>query len=125
MGTVEYSRHMTEPRPQLLVVTNGGDEGVRISVTGEIDLHTANEFADRVIGHVAGVDGARGAAGGTVTLDLAGVPYCDSMGISALLRIRQACRQAGCRLVLVNLSPPVRTVLTISGLNGWLDLPVD
>ncbi len=106
----------------LVVSDDGGDEGVRISVTGEIDLHSANEFADRVIGHVAGVDGA---GGDTVTLDLAGVPYCDSMGISALLRIRQACRQAGCRLALVNLSPPVRTVLTISGLTGWLDLLVD
>jgi anti-anti-sigma factor len=98
-----------EPRPKLSVVADGGhDDGVRITVSGEIDLHTE---------HVSD--------GNTVTLDLAGVPYCDSMGISALLRIRQACRQAGSRLVLVNLSAPVRTVLTITGLNAWLDLPVE
>jgi anti-anti-sigma factor len=107
-----------EPRPKLSVVADGGhDDGVRITVSGEIDLHTANEFAERVTEHVSD--------GNTVTLDLAGVPYCDSMGISALLRIRQACRQAGSRLVLVNLSAPVRTVLTITGLNAWLDLPVE
>jgi anti-sigma B factor antagonist len=109
---------MTESGPQLQVVADTDDNWVRISVTGEIDLHTAKDFADRVIGHVANV-----VDGGTLTLDLAGVPYCDSMGISALLRIRQACRQAGCRLILANLSPPVQTVLTISGLNAWLDIP--
>jgi anti-sigma B factor antagonist len=109
---------MTEPRPPVVVVADTDDMGVWITVTGEIDLHTANDFGDRVIGHVANV-----VDGGTVALDLAGVPYCDSMGISALLGIRQACRQAGCRLILANLSPPVQTVLTITGLNEWIEVP--
>jgi anti-anti-sigma factor len=112
---------MTEPRPELLIVAETDGRDVRLTVTGEIDLHSAQAFGDRVIGHVT--HGTYGAEAATLTLDLAGVPYCDSMGISALLRIRQACRQTGYRFVLVNLSMPVRTVLTITGLTGWLELP--
>jgi anti-sigma B factor antagonist len=84
-----------------------------------IDLHSATDFAEHVISHVTDV------AGRTVTLDLAGIPYCNSTGISALLRIRQACLEAPCSLVLANLTPPVQTVLTVTGLSGWLGLPSD
>lgn len=47
----------------MVVVNDTDDMGVRITVTGDIDLHTADDLAHRVIGRVDnGVDG------GTLTL---------------------------------------------------------
>lgn len=65
---------MTTP---LTLITGAGDDGGRLlSVTGEIDMSNAGEFAAALDRELAG----RGA----VVVDLTGVTYLDSAGLAVL-----------------------------------------
>jgi len=79
-------------------------------VTGDVDLATAPEF-------VAAAD-AWTASGrqGTVRLDLSGVTFLDSTGISALLEIRRAAVGAGNDVLVVARSNTVSRVLALAGI---------
>jgi anti-sigma B factor antagonist len=81
-----------------------------LRVDGEIDLATAR---DLVAAATDGVDPAE-----PLRLDLGGVTFIDSTGISALLEIRRAALEAGSRVELVTLSPAVEKVLALAGLTA-------
>ena len=79
-------------------------------VTGDVDLATAHEL-------VAAADVLAGsAAGGPVRLDLGGVTFLDSTGVSALLEIRRAAAAAGNDVVVVDQSSAVDRVLALAGI---------
>ncbi|MEV6445012.1 STAS domain-containing protein [Amycolatopsis sp. NPDC051716] len=60
----------------LTLVSGPGDDGGRVlSVTGEIDMSNAAEFGAALDGELAA---------GAVTVDLTGVAYLDSAGVSVL-----------------------------------------
>ena len=62
-------------------------------------------------------------SGGTeLTLDLAGVRFCDSAGINALIRVRRLCDQQGWRLYVVNPQLAVSRVIEFAGLSAHLNL---
>lgn len=79
-------------------------------ITGDVDLATAHEF-------VAAAD-AWTASGrsGPVRLDLSGVTFLDSTGISALLEIRRAAASVGTEVVVVGQSAAVDRVLAVAGI---------
>lgn len=77
-----------------------------LSVTGEIDMHSAGELRDRV--------DALGVADGTLVLDLDGVGFVDSSGLGALLGIKKQQERAGGRLVLSRISPAVSRLIEIT-----------
>jgi anti-anti-sigma factor len=79
-------------------------------VQGEIDAHTASEFAESLT--------AASADGGDVTVDLAGVPFMDSSGLRVLIEAHQRIAGAGRRLVLAAPSDAVIRLLDVAGLNG-------
>jgi anti-sigma B factor antagonist len=92
------------------------DELLEISSTptgliasGEIDAHTAPALA-------AAID----AAGIDVALDLAAVEFVDSSGLRVLIDAHQRLADAGGGLRLTALSEPVRRLLEISGVLGYL-----
>ncbi|GAB3149826.1 STAS domain-containing protein [Amycolatopsis sp. NPDC004378] len=61
----------------LTLVATAGDDGDRIlTVTGEVDMSNAAEFAAAL--------GRELAAGTALTVDLTGVTYLDSAGVAAL-----------------------------------------
>jgi anti-sigma B factor antagonist len=85
------------------------DEGVTfLLVTGDVDIATAGEL--REAGEQAITD-----VTGTLRIDLSGVTFMDSSGISALVAIRNAA-MASTTLILDNPSPRVVRVLEITGL---------
>jgi len=56
-------------------------------------------------------------------VDVAGVDFCDSAGISALIGLRQRCDEAGWLLRVVNPQPAVRRMLVdYTGLGEYLNV---
>jgi anti-anti-sigma factor len=88
-------------------------DGSTLLVVGDMDLLTVDTL-------VSEASAVLGTAPGTLTLDLGGVAFCDSVGIAGLVRIRQLCDEAGSALRLVNLQRPVRRVIEITGLRAFL-----
>jgi anti-anti-sigma factor len=95
-----------------VAVHPGEDATTRLAVTGELDLATAAELGE----HVRRVVGDRPAQ---LVVDLAGVTFCDSSGIEALLRACAAATERGIAFRVVN---PGRVTRRAFQLTGVLDL---
>jgi len=90
--------------------------GATVTVEGDLDLASAPRVMDRTLPLLD-------PAGGELTLDLTGVAFCDSSGITALIKLRQRCDQSGWRLRTVNLQPPVRRIVVdFGGLGEYLNV---
>jgi len=86
------------------------DEGVAfLTVTGDLDAEGAPVL--RLAGQQALTDFT-----GTLRVDLSGVEFMDSMGVSALVSIRNDCVATRHTLILENPRPQVRRVLEVTGL---------
>jgi anti-sigma B factor antagonist len=83
--------------------------GLVITVAGEVDIATSPELRDACLEAVN--NGA-----GPVGLDLGGVTFLDSSGISVLVQARQRLAAMGRGLELRAVSRPVRRVFEVSGL---------
>lgn len=80
-----------------------------VMLRGELDLATAAEL-DAAIEDIL-------AAGHTrIEVDLRGLVFCDSVGLSGLVRARNRCAQRGGELSVVNVHGEVAEVITIAGL---------
>ena len=88
--------------------------GPVVRLVGELDLGTAAGFAGTADPLVA--------AGVTLTVDLTDLAFCDSAGVTALVRLRKACDRTGGRLVVTNPPAQVRYVLEVNGLMEYLDV---
>lgn len=64
----------------------------------------------------AALEEAAGKAGHRLVVDLSGVDYLSSGGLTALAGAANRCRQNGGRLVLAVVSDPVRITLELAGL---------
>ncbi len=84
-------------------------------VTGEIDIATAPELRCELEALSRG-------AHSPVVVDLAGVTFLDSSGISALVAARQALAGSDVTLVLLEPSSPVRLVLEMSGVDALFEI---
>ena len=83
-------------------------EGVLVAVAGEIDLVTAAEFEATILEQLAA---------GPVRLDLRELSFMDSTGIRVLDAVLRDLPVIGSTLVIEPiLQPPVRQVLTLTGM---------
>ena len=99
------------------IIRHGVDDGVvRLAVTGEIDLATAGGLYDAI---------AQAVAGGCteVIVDLAEVSFCDSTGIGAIVRARNAAAGEGATVQVINPRGPVHRVLEVTGMLDSLTDP--
>jgi anti-sigma B factor antagonist len=87
----------------------GGDAFV-VTLTGEIDLHTAP-----ALGHA--LDGVVGLGGTSVALDLAEVSFIDSTVLGVLLRYHERLRDLGGGLVVVTEDRRVLRTFEVTGLD--------
>jgi anti-sigma B factor antagonist len=86
-----------------------------IAVTGEIHVSTAPEFSRRLNAAIA-----RGKT--AVVLDLTGVEFIDSTGLSVLLNgLRRVTRQRG-RMAIVCTNPTVLRLFEITRLDSTFDI---
>jgi anti-anti-sigma factor len=86
---------------------------VRLTVVGEIDLATCGSLVDAV-------HDAMAADVLALDIDVSGVTFCGSTGISAFLMLRRRAQEEDKTLRLVNLSPWIERVLTIAGVRDHL-----
>lgn len=106
------------PEFELTVST---EDGVRVvAVSGELDLDTLAELNAAL----AADDGLLA----TTVVDLRGLTFIDSSGVSGVLAAARRARDAGGRLVCVPGSPTVRRVFELTGVDTvveWVDRPGD
>ena len=82
-----------------------------VTLKGELDIASADGVADAIVS----VDGA------TVVVDLSGLTFMDSTGISALVVARRRIQENGeGQLVVARPTHIVRTALEIVGLSAWI-----
>ncbi len=86
------------------------DGGITVSVHGEVDLHNADELTGVLLA------AAGAAAPHCLRVDLADVPFVDSMGISALITAYQHAGTLGAGFRVVDVGSRVRRILAITGL---------
>ncbi|MFE1270102.1 STAS domain-containing protein [Streptomyces sp. NPDC058758] len=83
-----------------------GRETVVIAPFGELDHDTVEPLGVALEKHA---DAAR------IVVDCAGLDFCDSTGLNLLLRARSRAQEAGARLDLAGLRPPVDRMFEITG----------
>ena len=81
-----------------------------ISVTGELDIATA----EQAYAYISDVIDCWPAP---VSVDLAGLTFCDASGLGALARVAQHARQAGRQLKLTSARPSLVKIMRITGLD--------
>ena len=100
-------------------VTVRADSGVRVvAVTGELDLDTMGELNEAL----AADDGLLA----TTVVDLRGLTFIDSSGVSGVMAAARRARDAGARLVCVPGPPQIRRVFEMTGIDTvieWVDSP--
>lgn len=94
------------------VAHDDGDRAV-LTFSGELDVYVAHRFRDALVDL---------AEAGTchLDLDLRGVTFLDSHGLSVLLHARKRAVRAGGSLRVVGLSPQVERVLDTTGTRALL-----
>ena len=80
----------------------------RVAVIGEVDLSNARDV-EAVLGYMA-------VSGKALTLDVVGLSYLDSQGVSMLFRLAQRAGRSGGSLTLANPQNLVRQVIEITHL---------
>ncbi|WP_330172349.1 STAS domain-containing protein [Streptomyces sp. NBC_01498] len=94
---------------QLTLHTRATTAGVVIELTGELDHHTAPEVR-------AALPAAGLRAGRQLTLDLTGLTFCDSTGITVLLAARNHALAADATIALAAVPDRVSRIFRIVGL---------
>jgi anti-sigma B factor antagonist len=87
----------------------GGDRHV-VTCRGELDLHTAPDLRERLVGAIEG--GKQ-----DVVVDLTEVTFLDSTILTVLMQRRRELTDRGGRLALVGVRPEVRLIFEIAGLD--------
>jgi anti-sigma B factor antagonist len=99
-----------DPRQLELSCATDGDGNQIISVTGELDIATA----EQAYAYISDVIDAWPTP---VSVDLSGLTFCDASGLGALARIARHARQAGRQLKLTAARPSLLKIMRITGLD--------
>ncbi|MCW2890025.1 MAG: anti-sigma factor antagonist [Streptosporangiaceae bacterium] len=98
----------------LEITASANDGRLVVYVTGELDMATADQLRGYVAGHTARLRAPR------VVLELEGLAFCDSSGLSALIGIWKDLREAGGTVVLAAPRPSLVKILHATGLDTRL-----
>jgi anti-sigma B factor antagonist len=107
-------RAWTEVYVDLSIATSRQDEVVMLSVAGDVDLATGQQL-EREIAEAVDTAGPAG-----VVVDLGGVGFLDSSGISVLVKGRRQADGRGVPYRVTGASGTIRQVLDITGVWGHL-----
>lgn len=81
-----------------------------VTLTGELDAHTSGQLR-------ALLNELLLAGQGNLVLDLSGLSFIDSAGLSALLSAAKGTRRGGGQLLLSGPAPTVRKVMALTGID--------
>ena len=99
-----------EPAQLELSCRTGANGYQIVSVTGELDIATA----EQAYSYISEVIDGRPAP---VTVDLSGLTFCDASGLGVLARIARHAREAGHQLMLASARPSLLKIMRITGLD--------
>lgn len=99
----------------LQVSTSTIDDADVISCAGELDLHTAPALKDALAEAVA-------SGSGVIVVDLSGVEFMDSTGLSVIIGAVAALNGTGRSLRVVTASERVTKVFTLTGVDAQIPL---
>jgi len=105
--------HRTEPLQLELSRRTGEDGNQIVSVTGELDIATA----EQAYTYLSDVIDALDTGSAPVSVDLSGLTFCDASGLGVLARIARHARQAGRQLRLTAARPSLLRIMRITGLD--------
>jgi anti-sigma B factor antagonist len=106
----EPAEPAAEPAQLELSCRTGANGYQIVSVTGELDIATA-EQAYSYLSEV--IDGRTA----PVTVDLSGLTFCDASGLGVLARAARYARQKGRQLALASARPSLLKIMRITGLD--------
>jgi anti-sigma B factor antagonist len=92
--------------------TSDGDGRVRVALAGECDLTVSEQLTTTLLDAVGRAP--------LVVVDVAELEFLDSSGVHGLITAHHAARETGRRLVVVNPTGTVATVLDITGVAALL-----
>jgi anti-sigma B factor antagonist len=95
--------------------TDLGEASVRLSVHGDINIHTAMELRKQLKALLAPKHEE-------VQVDLSGVDFMDSAGIATLVEGLQWSRNSGGRFILLGLTENVRDIFALAKLDTVFDI---
>jgi anti-sigma B factor antagonist len=104
-------------RPEFEVTVTSQDGVCVVAVSGELDLDTMGELGAAL---------AVGDGLATTVVDLRGLTFIDSSGVSGVLVAARRARDAGSRLVCVPGPPSIQRIFELTGVDTvleWVDGP--
>ena len=100
---------MEQGSDQLIVDVTTDGAVARISVSGELDVHTAPTLSD-------GINKAFAGGAANIEVDTSELRFCDSSGIQVLVQAREHALAKGGSVTVTGAHGPVEKVLTVTGL---------
>jgi anti-sigma B factor antagonist len=91
---------------ELVLDVDAAPDVAMVRCHGRLTLTSSNELRNTVKPLVTGRT--------TVTLDLTDVTLMDSVGLGTIVSLYVSARNAGCRLLLVNVTPRIREIFSIT-----------
>ena len=107
--TIERVQGLDPLQLELSCATDGDGNQI-ISVTGELDIATA----EQAYAYISDVIDAWPTP---VSVDLSGLTFCDASGLGALARVARHARQVGRQLRLTAARPSLLKIMRITGLD--------
>jgi anti-sigma B factor antagonist len=104
----------TPPEPELSILADGGS----VRLTGELTFHTAPQLELAIAELMT-------TPPGPLTLNLADVAFCDSVGMGTLVRLKIDAVAAGWEVFLAHPRPQLHNLLIIAGLDEFLVVAAD
>ncbi len=99
------------------VTTSDGPGHVRVALAGDCDLAVSARLTEALLTAVGRAP--------LVVVDLSALDFLDSSGVHGLVTAHHSAQGRGGRLVVVNPTGTVATVLDITGVGALLSGPVD
>jgi anti-sigma B factor antagonist len=104
--------------PLQLTVQHPDYDTVQVTIAGSLDVARAYDFDDSM-------RRIERDAPGCVLLDLRGLDFLDTTGLSRLVALRRRCRRGGRRLVLIRGSQAVQRLFAVTAMNEHFEVVRD
>lgn len=104
---------MASVNAELSIRRSADAQGVVFSLAGELDASSAHSLEEEL-------RAAQSEGQGHVRLDLGGLSFVDSAGVSVLVRAKREAAERGDTLILSRPTPQVHGVFSLLGLVQWL-----
>ncbi len=103
----------TSPKPALQIETEKSPNQVTLRINGRLVADTSEQFQHAVREQLSNTK--------VLVLDMTGVSYLDSSALGAVVGLKISAKRAGCQMKLVNLTPRVKELFSLTRLTEILE----